>query len=99
MTLICKEDLQIVKNYVSPKKGKYCLRDKQVNIIKSLVIPVNLNEGKVPLITEVVEGNIPWLGKRTKKVGTILNIGRGVRKVSDLGHMKVRLREDRRGGS
>ena len=51
-TLMCMEDLLM---------GKYCFGDKQVNIIKILLISVNLNGKKVHLITEVVEGNTLWL--------------------------------------
>ena len=79
--------------------GVYCFGDKQVNIIKSLLIPVNLNVKKLHLITKVVEGDIPWLlGKRTlKKMGALLDIGRGVMKVSDIGYLEVPFREDRGG--
>ena len=56
---------------VVPKKGKYCFRDKEVHILKSLVIPVNLHRRKVQLLTEVVEGDIPWLlGKNFKENGS-----------------------------
>ena len=66
------------------KSLKYYFGDKQMNII-SLVFPVNLKGWKVHFITEVVEGDFPWLfGKRTlKKMEAILDIGRGVMKVSD----------------
>ena len=71
------EDLQIVKESIAPKRGKYYFGDKQMHIIKSLVISVNLRGRKVWLHIEVVEGDIPWLlGKRAlEKMRAILDIG------------------------
>ena len=44
----------------------------------------------------MVEGDILWLlGERTlKKMEAILDIGKGVMKVSDLGQLEVTLREE-----
>ena len=54
-----------------------------------MVIPVNLGGRKVGLTTEVVEGDIPWLlGKKTlKQMKAILDLGRGLLKIVDLGNV------------
>ena len=68
-------------------------------MIKSVVIPVNLGGRKVGLTTEVVEGDIPWLlGKKTlKQMKAILDLGRGLIRIGDLGHVEIPLRESRGG--
>ena len=89
------EDLWVVKDSMVPKGESYCFREKKVRVIKSLEIPIDIGGRKVQLITEVLEGDIPWLlGKRTlKKMRALLDIGKGSMRITDLGHVKVPLRE------
>ena len=88
------EELQIMKDSWE-RKDVITLVKKRVKVIKSVVIPVNLGGRKVGLTTEVMEGDIPWLlGKKTlKQMKATLDLGRGLLRIVDLGHVKIVLRE------